>query len=262
MIDLSHLKVLVTGGGGTGVGIGACAILHACGAQLIINDITQIKAETAARKYPNAIPIQANISNPQEVKKMFEIIKSEVGVINALVNNAGVGLSKPIHEIKPEEHDKVFEVNLKGTWLVTKHFVKQLLDAKSNGNIVNVSSVHAHSSQPNFSIYAATKSAIEGFTRATAYELGKYKIRCNAIAPGMVHAEQNYDLIKTWASDPDQWIEDFSKNQQVLDHSVTPEDCGFTIAFLLSELSRSITGQTIYVDAGKTIMLFNYNYIR
>lgn len=260
-MNLSHLKVLVTGGGGIGVGAGVCEALDHFGATLIINDITKKKAHNASKKYKHAIPVKADITKVKEVESMFKTIKQEVGLINGLVNNAGVGLSKEIHKIKPAEFDKVFDVNVKGAWLVTKYFVQQLLAKKATGNIVNISSVHGFASQPKYSTYASTKSAIEGFTRATAYELGKHNIRCNCIGPGMVHAEQNYDLIKTWAADPQQWVQDFVDNQQVLHHFIEPVDCGNTAAFLLSDLSRSITGQTIYVDAGKTIMLFNRDYI-
>jgi len=260
-MNLSHLKVLVTGGGGIGVGAGVCQALDQCGATLIINDLTKKRATQAAKKYNNAFPIKADLRKEAEVKKMFAQIKKEVGVINGLVNNAGVGLSKPVHEITEKEFDQVHNVNVKGVWLATKYFVKQLLENKTHGNIVNVSSVHGFASQPNYSTYASTKSAVEGYTRALAYELGKHNIRVNAIGPGMVHAEQNLDLISTWADDPEQWVQDFVDNQQVLHHFIEPIDCGNTVAFLLSDLSRSVTGQTIYVDAGKTIMLFNRDYI-
>lgn len=86
-------------------------------------------------------------------------------------------------------------------------------------------------------------------------ELGKHNIRVNAIAPGYVHAEQNYDLIKTWTDDPKQWVKDYIENEQVIHREIQPDDCGYTGAFLLSDLSRSITGQTIYVDNGNTIKL-------
>ena len=260
-MDLSHLKVLVTGGGGIGVGAGVCQALDNFGATLIINELTKKKAVKAARKYKNAIPIKADITKAVEVEKMFKKIAKKVGPINGLVNNAGVGLSKAVHEIEPAEFDRVYNVNIRGAWLVTKYFVQQLLANKTAGNIVNISSVHGFASQPNYSTYASTKSAIEGFTRAVAYELGKHNIRCNCVGPGMVHAEQNYDLIKTWAADPHQWAQDFVDNQQTLHHFIEPVDCGNMAAFLLSDLSRSVTGQTIYVDAGKTIMLFNRDYI-
>ena len=260
-MNLSHLKVLVTGGGGIGVGAGVCQALDNFGATLIINELTKKKAVKAAKKYKNAIPVKADIRDGKAVEKMFKKIRKKVGVINGLVNNAGVGLSKEVQEIEEAEFDNVYGVNIRGAWLVTKYFVQQLLDNKTAGNIVNISSVHGFASQPKYSTYASTKSAIEGFTRAIAYELGKHHIRCNCIGPGMVHAEQNYDLIKTWAADPHQWVQDFVDNQQVLHHFIEPVDCGNTAAFLLSDLSRSVTGQTIYVDAGKTIMLFNRDYI-
>ena len=260
-MDLSHLKVLVTGGGGIGVGAGVCEALDNFGATLIINELTKKKAVKAARKYKNAIPIKADIRDGKAVEKMFKKIRKKVGLINGLVNNAGVGLSKEVQEIEEAEFDNVYGVNIRGAWLVTKYFVQQLLDNNTAGNIVNISSVHGFASQPKYSTYASTKSAIEGFTRAIAYELGKHNIRCNCIGPGMVHAEQNYDLIKTWAPDPHKWVQDFVDNQQVLHHFIEPVDCGNMAAFLLSDLSRSVTGQTIYVDAGKTIMLFNRDYV-
>lgn len=260
-MDLSHLKVLVTGGGGVGVGAGVCEALDQFGATLIINEKELAKAEKAVLKYQHAIPVQADISKSEDVARMFAGILAEIGPINGLVNNAGVGLTKAVHEIEEREFDALYDVNVKGMWQISKYFVKQLLDHDITGNIVNVSSVHGFASQPNYSTYASSKAAVEGFTRALAFELGKYNIRCNAIGPGYVHAEQNYDLIRNWAEDPEQWAREFVDNQQVLHHFIEPLDCGNTVAFLLSDLSRSITGQTIYVDAGKTIMLFNRNYV-
>lgn len=252
---------MVTGGGGVGVGAGVCEALDQFGATLIINEKELEKAEQAAKKYRNAIAVQADISQETEVKKLFDEVLEKTGPINGLVNNAGVGLTKAVHEIEEWEFDRLYSVNVKGMWLVSKYFVRQLLKHGITGNIVNVSSVHGFASQPNYSTYASSKAAVEGFTRAIAFELGKHGIRCNAIGPGYVHADQNYDLIKNWADDPEQWARDFKDDQQVLNHFIEPVDCGNTAAFLLSDLSRSITGQTIYVDGGKTIMLFNRDYV-
>lgn len=260
-MDLKHLKVLVTGGAGVGVGYGVCQSLHRAGAVVIINDIDAHKVEEAVARFEGAIPCVGDITKEIEVTRMFTDLASKVGTINGLVNNAGVGLVKAVHEITEEEYDNLYDVNMKGMWRITKFFVKQLINNKISGNIVNVSSVHAFASQPNYSTYASSKNAVEGFTRALAFELGKYKIRCNAIAPGMVHAEQNLDLIKQWAPDPQKWVDDFISDQQVLGHFIEPIDCGHAVSFLLSELSRSITGQTLYVDAGKTAMLFNKSFV-
>lgn len=252
---------MVTGGGGIGVGAGACQALDAFGATLLINEKEAAKAEAAVQNYQNAYPIQADITKPADVEAMFAHIEQQFGPINGLVNNAGVGLVKAVHEIEEAEFEGLYDVNVKGMWRVSKYFVRQLLKHQISGNIVNISSVHGFASQPNYSTYASSKSAVEGLTRALAYELGQYGIRVNAIGPGMVHAEQNYDLIKQWTPDPEKWVEDFIENQQVLHHYIDPIDCGNAIAFLLSDLSRSVTGQTLYVDAGKTIMLFNQDYI-
>lgn len=260
-MDLSHLKVLVTGGAGIGVGFGACEALKKHGATLIINDIDQGKIDKAVATHNADAGILTDLTDPESVSKMFEEIAVKFGVINGLVNNAGVGLVKAVHEITEEEYDRVYNVNVKGMWRMTKYFVKQLLDNGETGNIVNISSVHASGTQPNYSTYASTKSAVEGFTRAIAYELGSKNIRCNAIAPGLVHAEQNLDLIRQWTSDPQQWLDDYRDNQQALNRFIDPIDCGHTISFLLSDLSKSITGQTINVDAGQTIMRFNKDYI-
>lgn len=260
-MDLSKSNILVTGAAGTGVGFGVCQALEEAGATILINDIDAKKIENAVAQFKNAFGYKADLTKVEEVERMFDKIKAEIGLVHGLVNNAGVGLNKAVHEITEEEYDNLFDVNMKAVWRVTKYFTKQLLEQNMTGNIVNVSSVHAFASQPNYSTYASSKNAVEGFTRAIAYELGEYNIRCNAIAPGYVHAEQNLGLISQWSDDPHQWVDDFIKNQQVLHHFVEPIDCGRTAVFLLSDLSRSITGQTIYVDAGKTIMLFNKDYI-
>lgn len=260
-MDLSHLKVLVTGGAGIGVGYGACQALSQAGAQLIINDIDEVKILKAVEGFEGAMACPGDITSQADVERMFADINAKVGAINGLVNNAGVGLVKAVHHISEEDFDKVYDVNVKGMWRVTKYFVKQLLEHKITGNIVNISSIHASASQPNYSTYASSKNAVEGLTRALAFELGQYNIRCNAIAPGMVHAEQNLDLIKQWTDDPQKWVEEFINDQQVLHHYIEPIDCGHAVSFLLSEYSRSITGQTICVDAGKTIMLFNKAYV-
>ena len=131
---------------------------------------------------------------------------------------------------------------------------------KQAGGIVNISSVHAFATHSKYAIYSSAKSAVEGLTKGMAYELGKHNIRVNAIGPGYVHAEQNYDLIKTWTDDPQGWVDYFVNNYQVSPEFIQPVDCGNTAAFLLSDLSRSITGQTIYVDRGTTIMLMNRDF--
>lgn len=254
-MNLKGKNIMVTGGGGFGVASGICKSLSEYGARLIVNEKNKEKIDLILKKYPDAVPAIADISKSSDVEAMFNRLEKEVGIINGLVNNAGVGLSKRFHEASEAEFDSLYGIDVKGVWMMSKLFVQQLLKNQATGNIVNVSSVHAHSTIPRYAIYASAKSAVEGLTRGMAVELGKHDIRVNAIAPGYVHAEQNYDLLRTWTDDPEQWVRDYIENEQVIHRAILPEDCGYTVAFLLSDLSRSITGQTIYVDNGDTIKL-------
>ena len=254
-MNLKDKNILITGGAGYGVGSGIGKVLSESGARLIINEKNEEKIGEALKAYPGAIPAIGDVSRYADVEAMFSRLEKEVGLIHGLVNNAGIGLSKPFHEASEEEFDNLYDVDVKGVWMMSKFFVRQLLKNNSPGSIVNVSSVHARSTISRYAIYASAKSAVEGLTRGMAVELGKYEIRVNAIAPGYVHAEQNYDLLRTWTDDPEQWVRDYIENEQVIHRAIKAEDCGYTAAFLLSDLSRSITGQTIYVDNGDTIKL-------
>jgi NAD(P)-dependent dehydrogenase (short-subunit alcohol dehydrogenase family) len=256
-MELTGKNILVTGGGGIGVGAGICKILSRYGATVVLNELNLEDAKSAAQNYPNAIPVAADIRSQDEVKDMFGYIREKVGILHGLVNNAGIGLSRLAHDATEEEFNNISNTDIKGVWMVSKAFVNQLLEVKQPGNIVNISSVHAHSTIPRYAIYAACKSAVEGLTRGMAVELGPHNIRVNAVGPGYVNADQNYELIKTWSDDPEQWLQDLKKDQQVLFFHIEPEDCGNVVAFLLSDLSRAITGQTIYVDNGSISLLYN-----
>ena len=256
-LNFNRKNILVTGGGGTGVGAGVCKVLSEMGAMVIVNEPDKSNAKKAASKYKNAIPISADISIESEVNKMFEEISNTVGQLHGLVNNAGVGLSKMAHEVSTEEFDRLYNVDIKGVWMVSKTFVQKLLKDQNSGNIVNISSVQASATMPRFAVYSSAKSAVEGLTRGMAVELGRFNTRVNAIGPGYVHAEQNYKLISTWSNDPEQWKKDVIDDHQVLNFEIQPEDCGNVAAFLLSDFSRAITGQTINVDAGTTNLLYS-----
>lgn len=256
-LNFKGKNILVTGGGGTGVGAGVCKVLSELGATVILNELDKSKAEKAAAQYKNTIPVSADISIELEVKKMFEEISNIIGPLHGLVNNAGVGLSKMAHEASTEEFDRLYNVDIRGVWMVSKTFVQKLIKDKNSGNIVNISSIQASATMSRYAIYSSAKSAVEGLTRGMAVELGKFNIRVNAIGPGYVHAEQNYNLISTWSDDPEQWKKDVINDHQVLNFEIQPEDCGNVVAFLLSDFSRAVTGQTINVDAGTTNLLYS-----
>lgn len=261
MLSLENKNILVTGGGGYGVGAGVCEAVANAGGRLIINELDFEVAHFAAGKYPGAVAVAGDVSKPEDVKRMFSTLQRQVGVVHGLVNNAGVGLNKPAHEATEEDFDRIYHIDVRGLWLVSKAFVKLLIDEQEVGHIVNVASVHSYSTNPGYAIYASAKSAVAGLTRGMALDLGKHKIRVNAIGPGYVHSEQGMDIIAQWADDAAAWIDNYRRNCQALPYLIDAIDCGNLTAFLLSDLARSITGQTIYVDAGATCMIFGNDVI-
>ena len=261
-IDFSDKKYLVTGGGGTGVGAGVCEAIAACGGQLLINDIDAEKAETAANNYPNAFAVPGDVSDPKEVERIFKVIEKEHGVVHGLVNNAGVGLRKKAHLMEESEFDRLYNIDVKGVWMMAKAFVNQLAGKNVIGHIVNISSVHAHATLSKYAIYASAKSAIEGLTRGMSIELGEMGIRCNAVAPGYVDSQNNWAAAASWTDNPAAFFEEQNNDYQSLRHPINARDCGNAAVFLLSDLAGSITGQTIIVDAGLTHLLHANSFIQ
>jgi NAD(P)-dependent dehydrogenase (short-subunit alcohol dehydrogenase family) len=259
-IDLKDKNILVTGGAGDGLGQGICEAVDQSGGRVIVNDLTLEMAKEVAEKYTNALAVEGDISKADDVSRMFEMIKATCGTIHGVVNNAGIGLGKNAIDASESEVDRLFEVDVKGIWMVCRAFVKQLLASGEVGNIVNISSIQSIATMHRMAIYAGLKSAVNGMTRGLAVELGQYGIRCNAVAPGLVYSEQTLDMIGKWTPDPGKWIEEHKTEHQCLDFYTSARDCGNVVVFLLSDLSRSITGQTINVDNGTTNFLYNNSY--
>jgi len=259
-IDLEGKNILVTGGAGDGLGQGICEAVDQAGGRVMLNDLSLDVAREAAKKYKNAFAVEGDISNAEDVTRMFDSIKEECGIVHGVVNNAGIGLGKNAIEAEETEVDRLYEVDVKGIWMVCRTFVKQLMASGEVGNIVNVSSIQSFATMHRMAVYAGFKSAVNGLTRGLAVELGRFNIRCNAIAPGLVYSEQSLTMIGKWTPDPIQWMEDHKTDQQCLNFFTTARDCGNVAVFLLSDLSRSITGQTICVDNGTTNMLYNNAY--
>ncbi|WP_190809710.1 SDR family NAD(P)-dependent oxidoreductase [Flagellimonas sp. S3867] len=260
-IDCSGKRYLVTGGAGIGVGAGICEAIAKSGGQIIINDLDSGKINEALEKYPNAIGVPCDVSIPNEVDDMFAFINKEYGVVHGLVNNAGIGLRKRAHNTTESEFDQLYNIDVKGVWLMAKAFANQLIANNQIGHLVNISSVHAHATTLNHAIYSSAKMAVEGLTRGMSVELGEYGIRCNAVAPGYVDSEQGREAIATWSDNPKQWEEQQRDEYQSLKHFISPRDCGNAVVFLLSDLARSITGQTLIVDGGFTNLLYGNSFL-
>lgn len=255
--SLSGQTVLVTGATGVGVGAGVCEAVLEAGGTLVVNGRKPEALAEALARYPGSHGVLGDISSEADVASMLNEAEMKSGsTVTGLVNNAGVGLSELFHQATPEQFDRLYDVDVRGLWLMSRAFTRRLLETKTEGAIVNISSVHSHSTMSRYGLYAGAKAAVDGLTRGMAVELGSHFIRCNSLAPGYVHAEQNVELIRSWTDDPEGWIDGHTKNQQATPRLIQAIDCGRAAVFLLSDASRMITGQTIYLDGGMTSMIY------
>lgn len=259
-MDLTRRAILVTGGGGDGVGRGVCEAVVEAGGLLLVNDLTRERAEAAAARYDHAVPLPGDVSRPQDVVEIFRSASEHCDHVAGLVNSAGVGLSRLAHEAEEADFDRLNHIDVRAVWLMSRAFIRQALKAGKPGAIVNISSVHAHSTIAGYSLYAGAKGGVEALTRGLAVEYGHHGIRCNAVAPGYVHSEQGTVLLRTRTDDPEAWVERHTKYAQALPYRIDPIDCGRLVIFLLSDAARCVTGQTIRIDCGLTVMLYDRDF--
>ncbi len=242
-LDLSGKRALVTGAS-QGLGATTAEVLHAAGAEVIINHFPgerdRANAEALVQKLgTRASAISGDVSRKDSVAAMASAVAERFGSIDILVNNAGIARDRTVAKMTDEEWEAVINTNLNGVFYVTKALLPLLNDG---GRIINVSSVSALLGLFGQANYAAAKAGILGFTRTLSRELGKRQITVNAIAPGLVLTE----LGKT-VPEPvrEQWL-----TQLALKRFGEPEEIAHTILFLASPLASYITGQTISVNGG------------
>ena len=165
------------------------------------------------------------------------------------MNNAGLEIRKDFWDVTEEEYDNVLNVNLKGLFFITQAFVRQGMDSKKGGKIINISSVHEELPFPHFSTYCASKGGVKMLTRDLGIELAPFGITINSVAPGAVATPINKDLLNNSAK------LNVLLQQIPLRRLGTPEDVAAVASFLASDESSYITGTTLFTDGG---LLLNY----
>ena len=187
------------------------------------------------------LAVQGDVSSFDDCKRMVDEIVAEFGKIDVLVNNAGITKDTLIMRMSKEDFESVIDVNLTGTFNVTKNVVPFMMKARS-GKIINISSVVGVAGNAGQTNYAASKAGIIGFTKSLAKEIGSRNIRVNAVAPGFIETQMTEVL-------SDSVKEEISKNIP-LKRMGTTSDVANLVKFLASDDSSYITGQVINVDGG------------
>jgi NAD(P)-dependent dehydrogenase (short-subunit alcohol dehydrogenase family) len=252
-------SVLVTGGAGPGIGQAITVALAAVGWTVIIGDRDLEAAERVAANVQGAghecVALALDVSDEAHVERAFLEVARSHPPLAGLVNNAGVGLIKPLAEVSTAEWDGLLGVDLRGAFLCARAAIPRLA-AAGGGAIVNIGSVQALGPHRGYSSYAAAKAGLVGLTRGIAADHGAEGVRCSIIHPGLVDSSQNRELFGRWG-DAEAWIDDYVHTRQMIPRAIQAEEIGAAVAFLLSDHARSITAAELTIDAGSSRMAFD-----
>ena len=252
-MQLNDKTVIVTGGA-RGLGRAYCEALAAEGANVVAADIrdTQETVESVTSAGGSAIGVDLDVAQMDSCEAMAQAAVESFGGIDSLINNAalyGDISGGRFDQIPDEQWNKVMNVNIKGIWQCCKACVPHIRTA-GGGTIVNISSLAATYGMPYALDYAMSKAAVIGMTRSLARELGRDWIRVNSVAPSAVLTEGTEDYM---GEKREKALAVIAGNQS-LRANLEPKDMVGTILFLVSDASRFITGQTIMVDGGTTLL--------
>jgi 3-oxoacyl-[acyl-carrier protein] reductase len=241
-------NVIVTGGS-RGLGLAMGSALAASGYRVIAiarkttPELTAASAK-AAQEGRGAIEFRAcDLSDLSALAPLVRSVRTDFGAIYGLVNNAGLGTSGILSNMRDPDIQRLIQLNTVSPIVLSKYVVKSMMTQRE-GRIVNVSSIVASTGYSGLSVYSATKASLIGFTRSLAREVGQLGITVNALAPGFVDTEMTHEL-----SD--------SQRQKIARRSAMhrmpePIDVAHSVVFLLGEAGRNITGTVITIDAGNT----------
>jgi 3-oxoacyl-[acyl-carrier protein] reductase len=241
-------KIAIVTGASKGIGAGIAKALAEAGAAVVVNyagskeGAERVVAEIVA-KDGKAVAVQADVSKPADIQRLFAETRKTFGAPSILVNNAGIYEFASIEQLDPEAYRRMFDVNVLGPLLATQAAVKHF--DSEGGSVINVSSVVSMVRIPNSAVYSATKAALDSITRVLAVELGQKRIRVNSINPGPVETEGTR-AAGIVGSD----LERHTVSQTPLGRIGQPDDIGPIAVFLASPESGWLTGEVIGASGG------------
>ena len=241
MIDLKKINVILTGSTG-GIGGAILESLYNSNANIIATGTNQNKLDEIKEKFSKVTTKNFDILEHNSIEKFVDEC-SEIfhNKIDVLINNAGVTNDNLTIRMKLDEWNRVINLNLTSTFLISKNVIKKMLKNK-NGKIINITSVVGHTGNVGQANYAASKAGLIGMSKSLALEYGKKNIKINCISPGFIKSEMT-DKIN------DNFKETLFEKIS-LERFGTPEDVANAALFLSSDLSNYITGETIHVNGG------------
>lgn len=248
---LAGKVALVTGAGG-GIGQGIALRFAAEGAKVGVLDVhaTGIQQTMDQLHYENAVPLLCDLRDPTQVTTAVEQLRRKFGPIEVVVNNAAVMPAGRLHETALEDWDKVFDVNVRGAYLVCREVIPDMI-ANGGGSIIHMASITGVLGLPGIAAYSATKGALIALTRAMSTDYARYGIRVNAVSPGTIDSPMLHDFLAN-QRDPAARRAEFNAMHPI-GRVGTIEEVASVFVFLASDEASFVTGANYTVDGGLSV---------
>jgi NAD(P)-dependent dehydrogenase (short-subunit alcohol dehydrogenase family) len=242
-------KVAIVTGGASGIGKRTVEVFVEEGARVLVADLDAdgIGALIGQLGHNYVDGAVVDIRDEVAVERMVAQAVRRFGRLDVAFNNAGVGGFSPIQEYPLEEFERVLSICLTGTFLCIKHESKHLIEAGHGGSIVNIASLNAQQATEGFAAYCSAKAGVAMLTKVAALELGRHRIRVNAIGPGLIHTPATTTL-QTLPGVYDAFL-----HESPMGRAGEPEDVARLAVYLGSDASSLMTGQTLYIDGGQSL---------
>ena len=241
MIDLKNTNIIITGATG-GIGKSIVEKLYNLNANIIAIGTNLEKLNIIKSRFNNVSTIKFDISNHDKLDQLIEDCdKIFENKIDILINNAGITSDNLSLRMKNDEWNKVINLNLTSSFLLSKNAIKKMLKNKS-GKIINITSVVGHTGNFGQANYAASKAGLVGMSKSLALEYGKKNIKVNCVSPGLIKSEMTDKISESFIKS--------LKDKIPLERFGIPDDVANVVVFLCSGMSDYITGETIHVNGG------------
>ena len=247
-----QVAVIVGGAGELGGALGAG--IGQAGAKIVVADMSEDACNARAEKLRtlgiDAVPVAVDITKRESIRLLLAESLKLIGRVDMLVNCAGINVGTPFLEVNPDQWDKIFAVNLKGTMEACQVFIESMLKNENGGSILNIGSVNSDKPLSRVFAYAASKAGVVNLTQNIAQEFADRKIRVNAICPGFFPAEQNKKLLDA------ERVENIMKGTPMRRYGTPDELVGAALLLLSPKAGSYMTGSIVYVDGGFTCSWF------
>ncbi|WP_280232772.1 3-oxoacyl-ACP reductase FabG [Nocardia cyriacigeorgica] len=247
-------RTAIVTGAARGIGAGVARRLAADGLAVAVIDLDEVAGKPVVEQIEaaggRAIAVGADVSDEAAVAAAVERVTAELGAPTVLVNNAGIIRDNMLFRMTTDDWDAVMNVHLRGSFLMTRAIQKYMVEA-GFGRIVNLSSTSALGNRGQAN-YAAAKAGLQGFTKTLAFELGKFGVTANAVAPGFIETE----MTAATAARVGIPFEDFkagAAEQIPVARTGVPDDIAHAVSFFVSEGAGFVSGQVLYVAGGPTV---------